>query len=329
MRLHAPTFLSGCVVGTLVTFSLYFITVYITQNNATALYAQIVRDLNSEDATTPDTTSAFGTESTPSEEDMLAGVKSWVESTLTGGESGAFTSVIHITARNYLLPIAYSSRGAIEGVLHDVNNTWGQRTEGWTVAVGTRGAKISSQKTNHNHLLLLKECDDFLLKADGHLSAERYFCLLTAIHDAYIDKYQWFVIVDSDTYVAVNHLVQTLLQFDSSELFYIGRPAPYDTTQMNEFGLVHHEKICMLNAGIVLSRAALKKIAPHLRNCLGLRLSAGWNGRGGMADVELGRCFSRKLGITCSHSIKVSKCLFNPPPNLLMSPTKVLASFPL
>ena len=301
-------------MGTLVTFTLYLATLYLAESNASRLlFTQPVREevttasSSSEEKTTESPEGATEGEETESR-DVLAGVKSWVESTLVGGaDSGAFTSVIHITARNYLLPIAYSSRGYLEGVLHGVNSTWGQRTEGWTVAVGTKGAEISSPHKNHNHLLLAESCDDFVPDQDNRLSPEQYFCLLKSIHDSYIDNYQWFVIIDSYTYVAVNHLVQTLLQFDSSEIFYIGKPASYDVTEMNRFGLVQHEKICKIEAGIVLSRAALKKIVPQLKSCRGYGIGRGWKGRREMmADVEIGRCFSRRLGVTCSHSIKVS-----------------------
>lgn len=306
---NAPTFLSGCVVGTLVTFTLYFCTVYLTQlTDSGALYAQLIhRDLADASITTDLDEETTGAEQTTSGDvDMFAGVKSWVESTLMGAEAGAYTSVIHITTRNFLLPIVYSSIIQKNQAMYLVNSTWGQRTDSWTLAVGASNYSATLLDEGNVHLLLAKKCQNFL---EVSISEEQLFCLLTAIHDSYIDKYQWFVVFHKSTYVAVNQLVKTLLQFDSSETFYIGKPSTYSITEMTKLGLVSHERICQADAGLILSRAALKRIVPHLQSCQGLGLSRGLRGKEGEGDVELGRCISRRLGVTCSHSLMVCVCV--------------------
>lgn len=308
---NAPTFLSGCVVGTLVTFCLYLSTVYIAQlSNPTALYAQLIR----EDSTAVEVTTltiddeveeATSGENSP---DVFAGVRSWVESTLVSGDTGAYTSVLHVSPRNFLLPVVYTSGHSMASTLHAVNSTWGQRTDGWAVAVGMKDSNtsITGKNKDNRHLLLAERCHDFDAGGGPFIKGEELFCLLTAIHDSYIDKYQWFVLVHRSTYVAVNQLVKMLLQFDSSELQYIGQPYSFGVTEMTKYGLVSHEKVCRSTAGIILSRAALKKIVPHLRNCRGYGLSKGLRGMTGSGDVELGTCFSRRLGVICSQSLKVT-----------------------
>lgn len=299
---NAPSFLGGCLVGTLVTFILYFSTVYIAQNRSSL---QLVRDLEEETTTNDDSDLELATAESPSTgHGLFVGMRTWVESTLLdiGVGTGAFTSTVHISAREFVLPIVISSRAEMASTLSIVNSTWGHQTEGWVVALGTKGA--AKPVRHQKHLLVAQKCQDFPMM--DSISAEQVFCLLAAISELYVDKYQWFIVVQRSTYVAVNQLTKTLLQLDSSEMFYIGQPASYSVTEMTRMGLVSHESICRGDAGIVLSRAALRKITPHLRNCWGYGLSKGLRGpRQGVGDVELGRCFSRRLGITCSHSLKV------------------------
>lgn len=301
---NAPTFLSGCVAGTLVTFCLYLSTVYLTQlTNPSALYTQLSRESSNLEVTTVTVEeSATSGENSPGAPDIFTGVKSWVESI---GDTGAYTSVVHVSPRNYLLPVVYTSGHIASKTLKTINSTWGKRTEGWVVAVGTKDSNASHSRGN-KHLLLLDKCQN-LEHGSPFIKGEELFCLLTAIHDNYIDKYQWFIVVHRTTYVAVNQLVKMLLQFDSSEPIYMGHPDSFTVTQRNRYGLVSHEKICRSNAGIILSRSALKRVAPHLRNCRGLGLSSSLRGSTGAGDVELGRCISRRLGVTCSHSLKVSE----------------------
>ena len=311
---NAPTFLSGCVVGTLVTFTLYLSTAYLTQlTSSSGLYSQLVREggiYTGVEVTT--ITSEEGDEMATNSDnsqapDVFSGVKSWMESTL-GGDVGAYTSVVPVSPRNFLLPVAYTVGYNRENASLWVNSTWGQRTDGWAVAVGTKEADITitDEERANKHLLIAEKCRDFDASDGPFIRGEELFCLLTAIHDAYIDKYQWFILVHKSTYVAVNQLVKTLLQFDSSMPMYIGQPDNFNIVQRNTYGLVSHERVCRSNAGIILSRAALKRVVPYLRNCLGTNWSKGLRGSLGSGDVELGKCFSRRLGVTCSQSLQVS-----------------------
>ena len=186
----------------------------------------------------------------------------------------------------------------LEKAHHDISSSWGAVVNDWNIAAGTKGTE--SAHADQRHLSLLQDCVDFNKTV---LSADQLFCLLQSLHDTYIEQYQWFVISPRSTYVALNQLVKTLMQFDSSEISYIGLPSSYSVTEMTRYSLVSHEKICRGEAGIVLSRAALKGIVPHLQGCLGYGFSQGLRGLRGEGDVELGRCFSRRLGVTCSQSV--------------------------
>lgn len=280
---NAASFLTGCMTGALVTFLLYFSTAYITQ---TTFYAQITRDLYVE----------ASTDETPTIESE--NVQKWSTKKLVPLSSGFLSSTA-----NLLFPVVFTARKEMADTLYSTNMTWGAQREGWAVAVGAEGARITSSGREHDNLLLMERCEDF----DGvALSAGQLFCLLTSLYEDHVDKYQWFLIVHRSTYVALNQLVKNLVGYDSNKVFYIGRRSSYSVPKMNRLGLVKHEHICELDSGIVLSRGALRAIAPLLRHCLGSGLSRGLAGsRGLVGGVELGRCFSRMLGVTCSEEVSV------------------------
>lgn len=287
------SFLVGCVAGALVTSLLYFSTCYISQQTAEIW----TRDVGAEGAATADVAAAA------TGSGGMAGVqRERVQKHLSMVDSGAYSSVFLASARNFVLPVVFTARNEMSVTLHSVSTTWGAQRENWAVAVGTKGARVTSSVAEHDHLLLMQSCGDF----DGvMLSAEQLFCLLTSLHKARVEQYQWFLIVHRFTYVALNRLINILVELDSSEVVYIGRRSSYSVPEMNKLGLLSHEHICMLNSGILLSRAALRRVVPLLQHCVGYGLSRGFAGPGGLlGEVELGRCFSRRLDTTCSQSME-------------------------
>lgn len=249
------------------------------------------------------------TDRAPTVEQRLAGVdlRKWLQSeaSIIGGGYGGYTAAVdHGSVRGVVLQVVHSSMKGLERALHDISSTWGASINDWQVAAGTKGIELAH--ADQSHLLLLQNCEDFDDRTV--LSAEKLFCLLQKIHDTHIEQYQWFIISPRSTYVALNQLVKTLMQFDSSKVSYIGLPSSYSVPEMTRHGLVSHERICRGRAGIVLSRAALKGIVPYLQGCLGYGFSQGLRGLRGKGDVELGRCFSRRLGVTCSQSVDSKVC---------------------
>lgn len=285
---NSSTFLSGCIAGALVTYLLYICTLYLAQSDEISAASSNIDGIVVE-----------------LEKRAAAGVdlRNWLWSSAGGdhGAGGYTTAAVDAgSVRGVVLQVVHSSMNELQSVLHDISSTWGAVVNSWEVAAGTKGIEVGT-RADQTHLLLLENCADFDDKTT--LSADKLFCLLQYIHDTHIDKYQWFIISPRSTYVALNQLVKTLMQFDSSEVSYIGLPSSYSVAEMTRYSLVSHERICRGGAGIVLSRAALKGIVPHLQGCLGYGLSQGLRGLRGMGDVELGRCFSRRLGVTCSQSV--------------------------
>ncbi len=280
---NAPSFLSGCVVGALVSFILYFTTCYISESQQRGRYhAREMRD------------------------GVWAGLDAARADDGAGGRASmvlpAYSSATLAPAGNLILPVVFAARSEMTDTVHSIHATWGAQLERWDVAVGTKGTRLAPSSSSNDHLLLIQECEDFDRLM---LSAEHLFCLLTSINKIYKDQYQWFLIAYRSTYVSMNRLVKILMELDPSVVSYIGARSSNSVLEMSELGLVRDEHFCRIAGGIVLSRAAMRSIVPHLQHCLGYGFSRGLGAKGTTGEVELGRCFSRSLGMTCSESLEV------------------------
>jgi hypothetical protein len=274
-------FLAGCVVGSATTFLLYFSTFLIAQE------------------TWYNTASSTGSGG-------MASVQRWKVSL---NNEGTHSSVFLSSARNFVLPVVFSCRTQVSNVLLSINGTWGAQRNDWIVVVGMKGAKLTPSIAD-SHLLLMQECDDF---DDVALSAEQLFCLLKSLHQYSKERYQWFMIVHRSTYVALNRLISTLVELDSSQVVYLGRQSSYSVPEMNKLGLLSNQQICRLDTGIVLSRAALQRITGYLQHCVGYGISRGAIGSWSLSgEVELGRCFSRRLDTTCLQSVEDERRVSTP-----------------
>lgn len=119
------------------------------------------------------------------------------------------------------------------------------------------------------------------------------------MHDHYINNYEWFMRVEDAMYLKAEKLLELLNSVNSSKDVYIGRPGSYKANgiQVNE-DLYTHEKYCLGNAGVVLSRSTLMKLVPNLDTCQEDALTE-------LEDVELGRCLYKNLGLQCTWSYEV------------------------
>ena len=123
--------------------------------------------------------------------------------------------------------------------------------------------------------------------------------MLKYMYDNYLERYNWFMRSDDDVYVRVERLQSFLSRLDPTEPLYIGSPGfgkPEDRARLK---LAEHEHYCMGGPGVIFSRELLRRLGPHLQDCLD-NVVVSYN-----EDVELGRCVSRKLDIQCTWSYQV------------------------
>lgn len=141
-------------------------------------------------------------------------------------------------------------------------------------------------------------------------SVAKTFAVLKYIRNNYIDNFHWFMRVVDSVYIRGEKLERLIMRFDPSERIYLGRAANGREEDVEKLRLLPHEYYCHGGAGIVMSQALLLELVPHLDYCLGAVQYHNREVKGGEewnhADVELGRCVSRTIGVQCSLSAEVS-----------------------
>lgn len=170
-----------------------------------------------------------------------------------------------------------------------INSTWGQMTSDIEYYVG------EGQENNSKLPAIgLKGTDD------GYPPQKKVYAMYQYLYDNYIDKYDWFMRADDDVYVKVPKLKKYLSNLDPSQPLYIGSPGKGRKQDLKRLKLLPTDTYCMGGPGVVLSRALLQKLGPHLKECLD-NVVVSYN-----EDVEVGRCIIRRLDIQCTNSKHVS-----------------------
>ena len=164
-----------------------------------------------------------------------------------------------------------------------------------------------------------------LREREGNLT--QIFHVLSYLDSSFVRHYHWFLLASHDTYIAVSDTEEMLSRLDAAKPVYMGRPASDSPSVMATLHLLTNEYFCEWGPGIILSNAALAAVSEHLDICKKLSGSFGSHSsnqdlRPGRGDVELGRCFSRKVGIRCTSSREVSSL------SLSLSPLSLLSLSP-
>ena len=137
-----------------------------------------------------------------------------------------------------------------------------------------------------------RECSTFSSFSESSgdkWSPSQLICLLRNLYMNFITEYDWFVITSPHTYLSILQLERFLMTLDPLDIIYTG--------------LHNATGHCNGGPGIVLSRAALESISPHLDSCI-------FNQTTGQGDVFLGQCFMTELKIRCHEIKEVRYCEF-------------------
>ena len=127
---------------------------------------------------------------------------------------------------------------------------------------------------------------------------KKSFLMLKYMHDFYSERYEWFMRADDDVYIIGDKLGPFLASINTSKLHYIGHPGQGKKQEEGKLGLTQNHPYCLGGTGVILSRATLAEIAPHISFCL-KHLHTSHE------DTEIGRCISSFVGISCSKSYEV------------------------
>ena len=141
------------------------------------------------------------------------------------------------------------------------------------------------------------------------------FHVLKHLYSSFADRYHWFLLAPANTYIAVQSIHEMLADMNLLKSVYLGSWASEDPDVMATLHLLPNEYFCEWGPGIIINHAALAAVMSHLDSCKHLSGLFGSHSRhrnrnltlGVGGDVELGRCFSRRVGIQCTSSQEVRK----------------------
>lgn len=133
---------------------------------------------------------------------------------------------------------------------------------------------------------------------DSYPPQKKSFMMLKYMHDHYLDKYEWFMRADDDVYVKGDKLENFLRSLNSSEPLFLGQTGLGTTEEMGKLALEPGENFCMGGPGVIMSREVLRRMVPHIGECLREMYTTH-------EDVEIGRCVRRFAGVQCVWSYEV------------------------
>lgn len=195
---------------------------------------------------------------------------------------------IHNSKRSLLFVGVMTAEKYLKTRANAVYRTWGKDLPG-------RIAFFSSEvsKSDSLPLVALKGVDD------SYPPQKKSFMMLLYMHDNFIDQFEWFLRADDDVYIKTDKLEGLLRSVDSRRAQFIGQAGRGNNEEFGNLSLEYDENFCMGGPGVILSRETLKRVAPHVKECLKNLYTTH-------EDVELGRCVKKFAGVPCTWSYEVN-----------------------
>ncbi|XP_071586492.1 chondroitin sulfate synthase 3 [Heliangelus exortis] len=135
---------------------------------------------------------------------------------------------------------------------------------------------------------------------DSYPPQKKSFMMIKYMHDHYLDKYEWFMRADDDVYIKGEKLEEFLRSLNSSKPLYLGQTGLGNVEELGKLGLEPGENFCMGGPGMIFSREVLRRMVPHISECLQEMYTTH-------EDVEVGRCVRRFGGTQCVWSYEMQQ----------------------
>ncbi|XP_061669404.1 chondroitin sulfate synthase 1 isoform X2 [Syngnathoides biaculeatus] len=204
------------------------------------------------------------------------------EATAAAASSGDFLFVGVMTAQKYLNSRAVAA-----------HRTWAQSIPGRVEFFSSEGSDTSAPVP----VVALSGVDD------SYPPQKKSFMMLKYMHDHYLDKYEWFMRADDDVYVKGERLESFLRGLNSSAPVFLGQTGMGARDELGKLALEPGENFCMGGPGVIMSREVLRRVVPHVRQCLREMYTTH-------EDVEVGRCVRRFAGVQCVWSYEMQQLFY-------------------
>ncbi|XP_072928097.1 chondroitin sulfate synthase 3-like [Hemitrygon akajei] len=138
---------------------------------------------------------------------------------------------------------------------------------------------------------------------DSYPPQKKSFMMLKYMHDLYLERYEWFMRADDDVYIKGSRLEELLRSLNSSQPLYLGQTGLGTSQELGKLALEPGENFCMGGPGMIFSREVLRRMVPHLGECLRQMYTSH-------EDVEIGRCVRRFGGTQCVWSYEMQQLFY-------------------
>uniref|UniRef100_UPI00398ED598 chondroitin sulfate synthase 1 n=1 Tax=Pristiophorus japonicus TaxID=55135 RepID=UPI00398ED598 len=138
---------------------------------------------------------------------------------------------------------------------------------------------------------------------DTYPPQKKSFLMLKYMAERHLQHFEWFVRADDDTYIRGERLERFLRGLNSSQPLYLGQTGLGTPEELGKLALEPGENFCMGGPGVILSRELLRRLVPHIGQCLREMYTTH-------EDVEVGRCVRRFAGVQCAWSYEMQQLFY-------------------
>ncbi|XP_067827755.1 LOW QUALITY PROTEIN: chondroitin sulfate synthase 1 [Heptranchias perlo] len=138
---------------------------------------------------------------------------------------------------------------------------------------------------------------------DTYPPQKKSFLMLKYMAERHLQHFEWFVRADDDTYIRGERLERFLRGLNSSQPLYLGQTGLGTPEELGKLALEPGENFCMGGPGVILSRELLRRVVPHIGQCLREMYTAH-------EDLEVGRCVRRFAGVQCVWSYEMQQLFY-------------------
>ncbi|XP_020372360.1 chondroitin sulfate synthase 1 [Rhincodon typus] len=171
--------------------------------------------------------------------------------------------------------------------------TWAQHIPGRVEFFSSEGSDLSLPLP----LVALPGVDD------SYPPQKKSFLMLKYMAERHLQAFEWFVRADDDTYIRGERLENFLRGLNSSQPLYLGQTGLGTPQELGKLALEPGENFCMGGPGVILSRELLRRVLPHIGQCLREMYTTH-------EDLEVGRCVRRFTGVQCAWSYEMQQLFY-------------------
>nr|XP_005303125.1 chondroitin sulfate synthase 3 [Chrysemys picta bellii] len=253
-------------------------------------------ELQAEEGTVPSPPAAAGGEGEPEEEEEAGEKRSGRHGSSHNGSGDWGGPAGCAKPRNFLYVGVMTAQKYLGSRAVAAQRTWARFIPGRVEFFSSQGstAPLAGPGLPPLPVVALPGVDD------SYPPQKKSFMMIKYMHDHYLDKYEWFMRADDDVYIKGEKLEEFLRSLNSSKPLYLGQTGLGNIEELGKLGLEPGENFCMGGPGMIFSREVLRRMVPHIGECLREMYTTH-------EDVEVGRCVRRFGGTQCVWSYEMQQ----------------------